>query len=72
MPGTERVHQLAVLVRRRDALSEGLRRGPGQLREPERCGPDVRWRAGRHGGGAVHGHRRDGCGVPAVQGQQVA
>lgn len=72
MPGTERVHQLAVLVRRRDPLPDGLRRGPRQLREPERREPRVRGRAGRHGGGAVHGHRRVGGGVLAVQGQQVA
>jgi len=70
--GTERVHQFAVLVRRRDPLPDGLRRGPRQLREPERREPRVRGRVRRHGGGAVHGHRRGGGGVPAVQGQQVA
>lgn len=71
MSGTERVHQLGILVRRRDALSDGLRRGPGQLRGPERHEPDVRGRAWRYGGGAVHGHRGHGGGVSAVQGQPV-
>lgn len=72
VPGTERVHQLPVLVRRRNPLSDGLRRGSRQLREPQRHEPHVRGRARRHGGGAVHRHRRGGGGVPAVQGQQVA
>lgn len=70
--GTERVHQLGLLVRRRAALSDGLRRGPGQLRGPERREPDVRERAGRHRGGAVHGHGGGRRGVPAVQGRPVA
>lgn len=67
MSGPGRVHQLEVLVRRRAALSDGLRRGPGELHGQGRREPDVRGRAGRHRGGAVHGHRGGGGGVPAVQ-----
>lgn len=72
MSGTERVHQFEFLVRRRAALSDGLRRGPGQLFGQKRHEPGVCGRVGRHGRGAVHGHRRGRDGVPAMQSDQVA
>lgn len=72
VPGAERVHQLEVLVRRRAALPDGLRRGPGQLRGSERHEPDVRERAGRHCRAAVHGHGRGRSGVLAVQSHPFA